>query len=63
MNKVEMLPWDEWGRMEASYRGDTGPEYDALIDAVATTCASDAPSAIRDTYGSEDLSVPPSMIA
>ena len=26
LNKVETLPWDEWGRMEASYAGETGAE-------------------------------------
>ena len=31
LNKVEVLPWDEWGRMTASYEGRTGAEYDRLI--------------------------------
>jgi hypothetical protein len=62
LNKVEMLPWDQWGRMEASYKGETGLEYDALIDVVATTCASNDPSAIRALYASGDLTVPSSMI-
>jgi hypothetical protein len=35
LNKVEMLPWDEWGRMEASYKGQTGADYDELIDTIA----------------------------
>jgi hypothetical protein len=63
LNKVEMLPWDEWGRMEASYKGETGPEFDALIDAVAATCAADDPVAIRTLYASEDLTDPPALIA
>ncbi len=62
LNRVEMLPWDEWGRMTASYAGDTGPEYDALIDAVAAAGASDDASAIRATYGRDDLTVPAAMI-
>ena len=33
LRKLEMLPWDEWGRMTASYQGKTGPDYDALMDA------------------------------
>jgi hypothetical protein len=41
LNKVEMLPWDEWGRMTASYQGKTGPDYDRLIDTIASVCASD----------------------
>jgi hypothetical protein len=27
LNKVEMLPWDEWGRVAAAYRGETGEDY------------------------------------
>jgi hypothetical protein len=30
-----MLPWDEWGRMDASYQGQTGPDYDELLDTIA----------------------------
>jgi hypothetical protein len=62
LNKVEMLPWDEWGRMQPSYKGETGADFDALIDTVAATCASNDLSAIRDLYNSEDLTVPPSLI-
>lgn len=62
LNKIEMLPWDEWGRMDASYKGETGPDYDELIDAVAAVCASNDPAAIREFYATEELSVPPDMI-
>ena len=62
LNKLEMLPWDEWGRMEASYKGETGPDYDQLIGVVAATCASGGPSALRALFASEDVSVPLSMI-
>ena len=62
LNKLEMLPWDEWGRMEASYKGETGPDYDALIDAIAAVCASNDPSAFRDLYATHDLSVPAALI-
>ena len=48
LNKVEMLPWDEWGRMTASYAGETGPEYDALISELAAVCAADDRAAIAD---------------
>ena len=48
--------------MDASYKGETGPDYDELIDRVATTCAADDPAAIRALYATEDLAVPQSMI-
>lgn len=59
----EMLPWDEWGRMRASYAGKTGPEYDRLIDNLATACASQDSRAITRLYASEDLAVPRDMIS
>ena len=61
--KVEMLPWDEWGRMDDSYQGRTGADYDDLMDKIAAACASDDLSTINRTYASEDLTVPDSMIA
>jgi hypothetical protein len=62
LNKVEMLPWDEWGRMRASYDGHTGPEYDGLLDTVASTCASNDVAVIEQLYATEDLAVPESML-
>lgn len=62
LNKEEMLPWDEWGRMEASYGGETGAEYDELVDLIAAVCAADDPSAIAEIYAREDLAVPPELI-
>ncbi len=58
LNKVETLPWDEWGRMTESYRGATGVEYDELIDAVAAACAADDPAAIAGLYALDELRVP-----
>jgi Transglutaminase-like superfamily len=58
LNKVEMLPWDEWGRMTASYEGRTGADYDRLIDTVAAVCAGDDTTAMVALYESEDLAVP-----
>jgi hypothetical protein len=63
LNKVEMLPWDEWGRMTASYQGQTGPGYDRLIDTVAAACAADDPAAVAALYASEDLTVPAHLFA
>ncbi len=62
LNKVEMLPWDEWGRMDASYQGKTGPAYDVLMDTIATVCAADDPAGIAALYASEDLTVPAALI-
>lgn len=62
LNKVETLPWDEWGRMTASYRGETGPDYDELLDTIAATCAADDPRAVADLYATEDLRVPDGLL-
>ncbi len=62
LNKVEMLPWDEWGRMDASFKGETGPDYDELLDTIATVCAADEPSAVADLYSIDELRVPPELI-
>jgi len=53
----EMLPWDEWGRMTASYEGRTGADYDQLIDRIAAACAADDPEELTRLYASEDLSI------
>ena len=38
LNKVEMLPWDVWGRMQAAYKDQAGTDYDDLLDEVAAAC-------------------------
>ncbi|MFI7002726.1 transglutaminase domain-containing protein [Nocardia sp. NPDC050175] len=62
LNKVEMLPWDEWGRMTASYNGETGPDYDEFLDTIAATAAGDDPAAIAELYAHDDLRVPAELI-
>jgi hypothetical protein len=62
LNKVEMLPWDEWGRMEASYREQTGAEYDELMDRIAAVTAADDAGAVADLYRTEDLEVPAGLV-
>lgn len=62
LNKVEVLPWDEWGRMARSYEGSTGAEFDALIDEVAAACASDDLTRLEGTYATEDLRVPRALL-
>ena len=63
LNKIETLPWDEWGRMAESYRGETGPEFDELMDRVARACASDDEALIQRTYAAEDLAVPTQLVS
>jgi Transglutaminase-like superfamily len=62
LNKVEMLPWDEWGRMGASYKGETGADYDELIDTIADVCAADDPAAVAELYAGDELRVPQELI-
>lgn len=60
LNKVEMLPWDEWGPMEDSYNGKTGDDFDRLIDELAVACDADDHATLQVLY--ERLSVPDAMI-
>jgi hypothetical protein len=62
LNKVEMLPWDEWGQMPAAYAGQAGPGYDELVDEVAAACASDSPQHVADVYCRPELRVPAELI-
>jgi hypothetical protein len=62
LNKVEVLPWDEWGRMDASYKGETGSDYDEFLDTIAAVCSSDDPSAIAEFYAFDELRVPAEFI-
>ncbi|MEJ2857545.1 MULTISPECIES: transglutaminase-like domain-containing protein [unclassified Saccharothrix] len=62
LNKVETLPWDEWGHMTAAYEGKTGPDYDALLDELAKVCDTDDPAAVSALYEHEDLRVPEDLI-
>ncbi|MFE2531401.1 transglutaminase-like domain-containing protein [Streptomyces sp. NPDC059371] len=60
--KLEMLPWDEWGRMTEAYEGKTGPDYDRLIDKVAAACAAGDPATLTGMFANEELTVPQHMI-
>jgi len=62
LNCIEVLPWDNWGRMEDSYQGRTGPDYDELIDRVAAACADPEPAAAEATYRIPELTVPATML-
>ena len=62
LNCVEVLPWDNWGRMEDSYDGKTGPDYDELIDQIAAACADPSPAAAESMYRIPELTVPAAML-
>jgi hypothetical protein len=62
LNKVEMLPWDNWGRMESSYKGETGADYDEYVDMIAAVCASEDVLAVADLYATADLRVPDQLV-
>jgi hypothetical protein len=62
LNMIEMLPWDEWGRMTDAYNGVTGPEYDDLLDEVSAVCAADDPRGVSELYQHADLRVPADLI-
>ena len=63
LNKVEMLPWDEWGWMTAAYNNETGADYDDLLDTLAQVCDADDPGALCALYAHVDFRVPPDMIS
>lgn len=59
-HKVEMLPWDEWGPMAASYQGTTGEDFDRLVDDLTAATQEPDPSELRRSF--ESLAVPAPMI-
>jgi hypothetical protein len=62
LNKVEMLPWDEWGRMDAAYKGETGADYDELMDRVAEVTAAGDAAGLAALYADKDLRVPETLV-
>lgn len=62
LNKIESLPWDEWGRMTDAYDGKTDAVYDDLLDALASTCAAADPAAVAAIYAHDNLRVPTDVI-
>ena len=63
LNKVEMLPWDEWGRMTDAYEDRAGSDYDDLLDTLAAVCAADDPDAVAELYRHDDLHVPDHLVS
>lgn len=62
LNKVESLPWDEWGRMTDAYAGRTGEDYDALLDELAAVCAADDTAAMSALYRNPAFEVPGELL-
>lgn len=60
LNKIEMLPWDEWGPMEDSYKGNTDDDFDRLMDELAIVCAGDDLTALAKLY--DTLAIPADLI-
>jgi hypothetical protein len=59
LNKIEMLPWDCWGRMDLAYRSETDTAYDRFLDDMSAKVIADDFDAIRQSYESiEDLRIP-----
>jgi hypothetical protein len=58
LNKVEMLPWDDWGKMDAGYDETAGPEYDELLDRCARSCTDDDRPDIAQLFTAPELHVP-----
>jgi hypothetical protein len=49
--------------MGASYKGQTGADYDELLDTVTDVCAGDDPAAVAGLYRRDELRVPPELRA
>ena len=58
--KIETLPWDEWGPMQASYDGRTGDDFDQLMDELATASRTDDDEELQRVYA--QLAVPESLV-
>lgn len=63
LNKIEVLPWDTWGQMEAAYQSKTDVTYDELLDHTSFVVLEGDVDAVRALYDSNDnLRVPASML-
>lgn len=61
VNKVEMLPWDEWGPMASCYEHGLTPHIEELMDKLTAALAADEDVAITALYST--LPVPDEMIS
>lgn len=60
LHKVEMLPWDEWGPMEACYRGDIGEAVERYVDEIAEATERDDLDLVSSLY--EQVPVPAALV-
>lgn len=60
VNKVETLPWDEWGPMASCYEHGLTPDIEELMDELAAALAGDDDVAVAALYAT--LSVPDDMV-
>jgi hypothetical protein len=61
LNKVEMLPWDEWGPMRSWYEHGLTPEVEALMDALAAALAAADEVTISELYA--NVPVPDALMS
>jgi hypothetical protein len=59
-HRIELLPWDEWGPMAASYDGRTGDDFDELMDQLAEASQTENDAELERIYA--QLEVPQSLI-
>lgn len=50
LHRIEVLPWDEWGPMAASYAGTTDDTFDAEIDDLAAATATEDPALLAASW-------------
>lgn len=50
LHRIEVLPWDEWGPMAASYAGTTDEVFDAEIDDLAAATATEDDRLLADAW-------------
>ena len=63
LNKLEMLPWDEWGEMQAGYDDTADPAYDALLDRCAQSITDDDQETIVQLATLPELRVPDTLVS
>lgn len=61
LRRIEMLPWDEWGQMTASYDGETDDDFDELMDRAAAACAAVDDAGLDVVY--DELADPEALLA